>query len=34
MSIVRSNGTLVNSDFTSNDTILCPAGMVIILLAE
>ena len=27
MSIVRSNGTLVESDFTSNDTISCPAGM-------
>ena len=27
MSIVWSNGTLVKSDFTSNDTISCPAGM-------
>ena len=27
MSIVRSNGTLVKSDFTSNGTISYPAGM-------
>ena len=27
MSIVRSNGTLVKSDFMSNDTISYPAGM-------
>ena len=27
MSIVRSNGTLVKSDFTSNDTISYPTGM-------
>ena len=27
MSIIQSNGTLVKSDFTSNDTISYPAGM-------